>query len=230
MKKVLAIILAVAMLACMAVVASADGITITAATVENAKKGDIVSVAVNAAGVTKGDFASGAIKLEYDNTKLKLVAFPDSDEEHGGDEVYSPLSLTVVVNFDTATVGFMSDKGVRKDGALFVVAFEVLEDTTAEGFAITPVATDKIQHVNDDNSTTEITGINYVAGAVKGAKEDPEPKPEPEPTPKPDPEPTPNPTPNPNPNPKVGDASAVAVAGALCAAMAAAFVLTKKVK
>lgn len=123
MKKLLAIVLSVAMIACFAVVASAaEEITATIATVEvtEASVGTQIEVPVE---MSKSQFGYGAIAvtLQYDKEALELVKFSKGtliknyeDAETGG-----------TGNPDVGTYGFIcATKGVS-EGSACVAVFKV---------------------------------------------------------------------------------------------------------
>ena len=244
MKKLLAIVLSVAMIACFAVVASAaEEITATIATVEvtEASVGTQIEVPVE---MSKSQFGYGAIAvtLQYDKEALELVKFSKGtliknyeDAETGG-----------TGNPDVGTYGFIcATKGVS-EGSACVAVFKVKK---AVDSAVTAEVTAEVYKDDTKSPDTDKVVATVVAGGTKVGQ----------PTPPSDPGEskvdeskvdeskadeskadeskaapatvvTPGTTNNTTKNPKSGDASAVAVAGVLCAAMAAAFVITKKSK
>lgn len=244
MKKLLAIVLSVAMIACFAVVASAaEEITATIATVEvtEASVGTQIEVPVE---MSKSQFGYGAIAvtLQYDKEALELVKFSKGtliknyeDAETGG-----------TGNPDVGTYGFIcATKGVS-EGSACVAVFNVKK---AVDSAVTAEVTAEVYKDDTKSPDTDKVVATVVAGGTKVGQ----------PTPPSDPGEskvdeskvdeskvdeskadeskaapttvvTPGTTNNTTKNPKSGDASAVAVAGVLCAAMAAAFVITKKSK
>ena len=244
MKKLLAIVLSVAMIACFAVVASAaEEITATIATVEvtEASVGTQIEVPVE---MSKSQFGYGAIAvtLQYDKEALELVKFSKGtliknyeDAETGG-----------TGNPDVGTYGFIcATKGVS-EGSACVAVFKVKK---AVDSAVTAEVTAEVYKDDTKSPDTDKVVATVVAGGTKLGQ----------PTPPSDPGEskvdeskvdeskvdeskaaeskdapatvvTPGTTNNTTKNPKSGDASAVAVAGVLCAAMAAAFVITKKSK
>ena len=248
MKKLLAIVLSVAMIACFAVVASAaEEITATIATVEvtEASVGTQIEVPVE---MSKSQFGYGAIAvtLQYDKEALELVKFSKGtliknyeDAETGG-----------TGNPDVGTYGFIcATKGVS-EGSACVAVFKVKK---AVDSAITAEVTAEVYKDDTKSPDTDKVVATVVAGGTKVATivdpSDPgdpskptEPTDPSKPTEPTDPSKvdeskaapttvvTPGTTTNTTKNPKSGDASAVAVAGVLCAAMAAAFVITKKSK
>lgn len=240
MKKLLAIVLSVAMIACFAVVASAaEEITATIATVEvtEASVGTQIEVPVE---MSKSQFGYGAIAvtLQYDKEALELVKFSKGtliknyeDAETGG-----------TGNPDVGTYGFIcATKGVS-EGSACVAVFKVKK---AVDSAVTAEVTAEVYKDDTKSPDTDKVVATVVAGGTKVAvapptSEEKPPVSEEKPPVSEDKTPgskdapttvvTPGTTNNTTKNPKSGDASAVAVAGVLCAAMAAAFVITKKSK
>ena len=244
MKKLLAIVLSVAMIACFAVVASAaEEITATIATVEvtEASVGTQIEVPVE---MSKSQFGYGAIAvtLQYDKEALELVKFSKGtliknyeDAETGG-----------TGNPDVGTYGFIcATKGVS-EGSACVAVFKVKK---AVDSAVTAEVTAEVYKDDTKSPDTDKVVATVVAGGTKVAVppvESPVVPPVESPVVPPVESPvvspvdgskdapttvvTPGTTNNTTNNPKSGDASAVAVAGVLCAAMAAAFVITKKSK
>lgn len=247
MKKLLAIVLSVAMIACFAVVASAaEEITATIATVEvtEASVGTQIEVPVE---MSKSQFGYGAIAvtLQYDKEALELVKFSKGtliknyeDAETGG-----------TGNPDVGTYGFIcATKGVS-EGSACVAVFKVKK---AVDSAVTAEVTAEVYKDDTKSPDTDKVVATVVAGGTKVAVAPPTSEEKPpvseEKPPVSEEKPpvsedktteskaapttvvTPGTTTNTTNNPKSGDASAVAVAGVLCAAMAAAFVITKKSK
>ena len=251
MKKLLAIVLSVAMIACFAVVASAaEEITATIATVEvtEASVGTQIEVPVE---MSKSQFGYGAIAvtLQYDKEALELVKFSKGtliknyeDAETGG-----------TGNPDVGTYGFIcATKGVS-EGSACVAVFKVKK---AVDSAVTAEVTAEVYKDDTKSPDTDKGVATVVAGGTKVAVAPPVESPVEPPVVESPVEPpvespvvspvdgskdapvaggnttvvTPGTTTNTTKNPKSGDASAVAVAGVLCAAMAAAFVITKKSK
>lgn len=244
MKKLLAIVLSVAMIACFTVVASAaEEITATIATVEvtEASVGTQIEVPVE---MSKSQFGYGAIAvtLQYDKEALELVKFSKGtliknyeDAETGG-----------TGNPDVGTYGFIcATKGVS-EGSACVAVFKVKK---AVDSAVTAEVTAEVYKDDTKSPDTDKVVATVVAGGTKVAVAPPvvespvEPPVVESPVKPPVDESkveeskaapttvvTPGTTNNTTNNPKSGDASAVAVAGVLCAAMAAAFVITKKSK
>ncbi len=241
MKKVLAMVICVAMLACFAVTASAaSDATLTVATVEG-KKGEVVSVDIAISEAS--DIGALEITLAVDETLLKATTVKDKR----GNDVYfqagpAATAAGALVEGSEGIVDgkFMlttaSSAGYYDAGVIWTVYFEILADLEAPA-AIDAEAT-TVGHYDDDTIAINLTVVD---GAVKAAVEEPsEPESKPESKPeesKPEVEQPPvdeKPAPvvtdtDKNDNPPTGDVSGIAVAAGLCAVMAAAFVITKKV-
>ena len=246
MKKLLAIVLSVAMIACFAVVASAaEETTATIATVEvtEASVGTKIRVPVE---MSKSEFGYGAIaisNIKYDTEVLKLTAFKQGTLISN----YPDGEAMGTGKVDAGTYGYICATKGSLEGSACVFEFEVIK---AADSTVTADITAEVYKNNDasDPDTVKNTAT-VVAGGTKVGQ----------PTPPSDPGEskvdeskvdeskvdeskvdeskaapatvvTPGTTTNTTKNPKSGDASAVAVAGVLCAAMAAAFVITKKSK
>ena len=246
MKKLLAIVLSVAMIACFAVVASAaEETTATIATVEvtEASVGTKIRVPVE---MSKSEFGYAAIaisNIKYDTEVLKLTAFKQGTLISN----YPDGEAMGTGKVDAGTYGYICATKGSLEGSACVFEFEVIK---AADSTVTADITAEVYKNNDasDPDTVKNTAT-VVAGGTKVGQ----------PTPPSDPGEskvdeskvdeskvdeskvdeskaapatvvTPGTTTNTTKNPKSGDASAVAVAGVLCAAMAAAFVITKKSK
>ena len=252
MKKLLAIVLSVAMIACFAVVASAEGeVTATIATVEvtEASVGTKIEVPVE---MSKSEFGYAAVAIsdiKYDTEVLKLTAFKKgtliTNYEDAGAEAMGTGKV------DAGTYGYICATKGSLEGSACVFVFEVVK---AADSSVTATITAEV-YKNDDASdpdtvknTATVTAGGTKVGVVPPTSEEKPPVSEEKPPVSEDNTPvskddgakgganddttvvTPDKTPNTTNNPKSGDASAVAVAGVLCAAMAAAFVITKKSK
>ncbi len=237
MKKVIAMVICVAMLACFAVTASAEAVkaTFNVTTVEGAKKGDVVTVDINIAekGTKIGTFE---IQIDYDKTYLKFV----ENEDEGAYFVTGDASggATAAGNEETMAVQMATANGFFKIGTVLKLSFEVIEEIPADQIAAVSFKTTADPTHCEDATVTYDVVIN--AGGVKGPKaegpKDPQPpvdggedggkKPVVDPQPQ---EPTVTVTDTDEANPETGDVSGIAVAAGLCAVMAAAFVITKKV-
>ena len=241
MKKVIAMVVCVAMLACFALTASAaTKATFTVSTVENAKKGDIVLVDVTIAE-KQTKIGTLAVKFTYDTEKLAFVMNEDEGKYFVTGE--GAGGATAAGNEANMEVQMATADGFWKAGKVLTLAFEVIADI-AEGeiAAVEMALLDQPTHCDDNTVTYDVEIIN---GGVKGvAKEEPkDPKPpvdggkdpvEPQDKPvvdKPvvDEEVEDVTVTDTEANPETGDVSGIAVAAGLCAVMAAAFVITKKV-
>lgn len=250
MKKLLAIVLSVAMIACFAVVASAaEETTATIATVEvtEASVGTKIRVPVE---MSKSEFGYAAIaisNIKYDTEVLKLTAFKQGTLISN----YPDGEAMGTGKVDAGTYGYICATKGSLEGSACVFEFEVIK---AADSTVTADITAEVYKNNDasdpdtvKNTATVVAGGTKV-GVVPPTSEEKPPVSEEKPpvsednkttesedkTPESKAAPTtvvtPGTTTNTTKNPKSGDASAVAVAGVLCAAMAAAFVITKKSK
>ncbi len=244
MKKVLAMVICVAMLACFALTASAESVdaTLTVSTVEG-KVGDVVSVDIAISEAS--DIGALEITLAVDESLLKVATKTDKR----GDTIYfeggaaATAAKALVEGSDGIVDGkFMlttaSSDGYYDAGAVWTVWFEIVGELPENGAVFDAEAT-SVGHYNDDNIAINLTVVD---GAVKAAKEEvkpsePESKPESKPEVKPESKPVvdapvdeePTTSETDKENPKTGDVSGIAVAAGLCAVMAAAFVISKKV-
>ena len=248
MKKLLAIVLSVAMIACFAVVASAEGeVTATIATVEvtEASVGTKIEVPVE---MSKSEFGYAAVaisNIKYDTEALKLTAFKKgtliTNYEDAGAEAMGTGKV------DAGTYGYICATKGSLEGSACVFVFEVVKA------ADTTVTADITAEVYKNNDASDPDTVKNTATVVAGGTKVGQPTPPSDPGESkvdeskvdeskvdeskadeskaaPATVVTPGTTNNTTNNPKSGDASAVAVAGVLCAAMAAAFVITKKSK
>ncbi len=225
MKKVLALVVCVAMFACFALTASAaDEATLTVATVEG-KKGDVVAVDVSISA--ESNIGALEVTLAVDETLLKAVTTKDKR----GNDVYfqAGAAATAAGALVEGSEGIVDGKfmlttatsaGYWDGGVIWTVYFEVLADLEAPAAIDAEVTS--VGHYEDD---TKVITVNVVDGAVKAPKaaddnkDDKDDKDDKE-----DKEQDVT-----NTNPPTGDVSGIAVAAGLCAVMAAAFVITKKV-
>lgn len=230
MKKVIALVMCVAMIACVAVTAAAEevAVTLTVSTVENAKKGDVVTVDLTIAEQGTRIGCIGFL-FDYDTDYLKFVMNEDegmyfvTGEAAGG--------ATAAGNEETMAVQMATATGFYKVGKVLTLAFEVIEDIPEGEIAAVNCTVDPDVTVkpNEGEKTYDITVIN---GGVKGPAAEVVVPPvgggtnggtTVVPT-------TPTVTVTDTDHDPMGDASAVAVAAGLCAVMAAAFVFTKKAR
>ncbi len=242
MKKVLAMVICVAMLACFAVTASAaTDATLTVATVEG-KKGDVV--AVDIAISEASDIGALEISLVVDEALLKATTTKDKR----GDDVYfqAGSAATAAGALTEGSDGIVDGKfklttatssGYYDAGVIWTVYFEVLADLEAPAVIDAELAT--VGHYADE---AEVINLTIVDGAVKAkaeevpvSSEDDKPS-EVDPQPQTSKPAVDNQAPvedvtvtDTEANPETGDVSGIAVAAGLCAVMAAAFVITKKV-
>lgn len=241
MKKLLAIVLSVAMIACFAVVASADdankvAITVDTVNVTEDMAGKEVTLNVNISAVEFG-YATIEFTIDWDKEALELVTWSED---------FDAMKGLGVGNENKYAYANASKNG--KGGQIAQIIFKVLKAQDAQVTGTVDACKLFTSADRDDKNTVD-ADASVVAGGIKLGQ-----------TPPPvedssvivDPESpvvppvdeskveeskaapttvvTPGTTENTTKNPKSGDASAVAVAGVLCAAMAAAFVITKKSK
>lgn len=241
MKKLLAIVLSVAMIACFAVVASADdankvAITVDTVNVTEDMVGKEVTLNVNISAVEFG-YATIEFTIDWDKEALELVTWSED---------FDAMKGLGVGNENKYAYANASKNG--KGGQIAQIIFKVLKAQDAQVTGTVDACKLFTSADRADKNTVD-ADASVVAGGIKLGQ----PTPPSEPTPPSDPESkiedskveeskveeskaapttvvTPGTTENTTKNPKSGDASAVAVAGVLCAAMAAAFVITKKSK
>lgn len=235
MKKVIAMVVCVAMLACFALTASAaTKATFTVSTVENAKKGDIVLVDVTIAE-KQTKIGTLAVKFTYDTEKLAFVMNEDEGKYFVTGE--GAGGATAAGNEATMEVQMATADGFWKAGKVLTLAFEVIADID-DIAAVEMALLDQPTHCEDNTVTYDVEIINGgVKGVVKEEPKDPEPpvdggKDPVEPQDKPvvdEPVVEDVTVTDTEANPETGDVSGIAVAAGLCAVMAAAFVITKKV-
>lgn len=260
MKKLLAIVLSVAMIACFASVAFAAGeenVTATVATV-NVTEADVGSEVILDVSLSDNvEFGYAAFKAtvgDYDTEALEFIGWTDET-----DNIPKPnMKATTAEN--GKELGWILN-GESKGGVFYALKFKVLKATNA---AVTVNFSDFSAYDTAEllSNALRPVNVNVVAGGIAVASET-------EPTTVTPPETTDTTTPpetvvttvvpetdvttatgsdttaatsatgtvtggtttgTNTANPKSSDASAVAVAGVLCAAMAAAFVITKKSK
>ena len=240
MKKVIAMVVCVAMLACFALTASAaTKATFTVSTVEG-KKGDVVDIDIT---IAEEDTGIGTLEIlvKYDTENLKLVKNKGKYFTVGA----ATNGASAVGNEENMKVAFASVDGFYEIGKVLTMSFEVLNDIAEGDIAeVTFEVTSEASHY-EDNSVKYDIAIN--AGGVKApapvvvppvdggegnqggnnaGNEDTQ-KPVVKPVVKPEVEDVT--VTDTEANPETGDVSGIAVATGLCAVMAAAFVITKKV-
>ena len=258
MKKLLAIVLSVAMIACFASVAFAVGeenVTATVATV-NVTEADVGSEVILDVSLSDNvEFGYAAFKAtvgDYDTEALEFIGWTDETNN-----IPKPnMKATTAEN--GKELGWILN-GQSKGGVFYALKFKVLKATNA---AVTVNFSDFSAYDTADllSNALRPVNVNVVAGGIAVASETEPTTSTTEPTTSTT-EPTTSivdPTTSTTTttttgettaatsvagtvtggtttgtntaNPKSSDASAVAVAGVLCAAMAAAFVITKKSK
>jgi hypothetical protein len=250
MKKVIALVMCIAMIACFAVTASADdAVTFTASNHENAKVGDVLEVVI-----TVPEYAPvGALELtiKYDDNYLEPTFIQKGPRQ---------IWYTAGDAISNAAASFMSSDGYNTEKGAYIIAVAAAEGLFDGTKLVTVYAKVKAELPEEgaiidvevaacDHYETGAMEAKAIDGLVKGEKKapvTPDPKPE---DPKPeDPKPEDPKPEDPKPeepvapqepvdtdtdtdskNPGTGDATGIAVAAGLCAVMAAAFVITKKV-
>lgn len=246
MKKLLAIVLSIAMLACFAVVASAENEVVTL-TVGKANIAEDGTAILNIDGTVADGENVGSLQfvVKYDAEKLTLVSQdPDDDSADysimGFDgNLPKGYMLESKADENGLKAAVITTKGITKAGTWFTVKFKVTDKATAgEEIAVSLEEVDASKNL--DKGTAPIT-VAATAGAVINAVPTPEP-----PVPSDgeskgegpskteskgeEPSKTESKTDDgKKPVPKTGDNSVVFFAVALCVAAAAAFVVTKKV-
>ena len=255
MKKLLAIVLSVAMIACFASVAFAAGeenVTATVATV-NVTEADVGSEVILDVSLSDNvEFGYAAFKAtvgDYDTEALEFIGWTDETNN-----IPKPnMKATTAEN--GKELGWILN-GQSKGGVFYALKFKVLKATNA---AVTVNFSDFSAYDTADllSNALRPVNVNVVAGGIAVASETEPTTSTTEPTTS-IVDPTTSTTTSTTTttttgettaatsvagtvtggtttgtntaNPKSSDASAVAVAGVLCAAMAAAFVITKKSK
>lgn len=239
MKKVLALVMCVAMIACFAVIASADtDTTFTVATVEG-NKGDKVVIAIDITAGSK--LGALGLQVSYDKTYLKPVMSDDEGDEAdvlAGDATSKAL-VTGNIEKDPIEIAIATEKGIKNAGSVASITFEVIEEIPEGTTAVVSVAVTTSESADDPDEKYNFTTVDGGVKAPAKPESKPESKPDEKPESKPEEKPVEESKVEPTPvedvtktepkNPKTGDASALAVAAGLCAVMAAAFVITKKV-
>lgn len=240
MKKLLAIVLSVAMIACFAVVASADDANKVAVTVDTVNVtedmvGKEVTLNVNISAVEFG-YATIELTVDWDKEALELVEWSED---------FTAMKGMGVGNENKFAYANATKNG--KGGQIAMLVFKVLKAQdaqvtgTVDACKLYTSAEKADKNTVDADASVVAGGIKLGTLPVESPVESPVVSPVESPVESPVVSPvdeskaapttvTPSTTENTTKNPKSGDASAVAVAGVLCAAMAAAFVITKKSK
>ena len=244
MKKLLAIVLSVAMIACFASVAFAAGeenVTATVATV-NVTEADVGSEVILDVSLSENvEFGYAAFKAtvgDYDDTALEFIGWTDETDN------IPKANMKATVADNGKELGWILN-GQSKGGVFYALKFKVLKATNA---AVTVNFSDFSAYDTADllSNALRPVNVNVVAGGIAVASETTDVTTTDVTTTTTATTTTTGDTtaatsvagtvtggttPGANTaNPKSSDASAVAVAGVLCAAMAAAFVITKKSK
>ena len=242
MKKLLAIVLSIAMLACFAVVASAENevVTMTVDTV-NVDADGYALVPIN--GTVADGENVGALQfiLKYDAEKLEIVKqqVNEGTEEDpdwvdydvvGTSRVPSGTLLeNNIVEPGSMKIALATTRGITKSGTWFTIKFKVTDKAAADE--------ELVLGIEDVSASKNVEGgVETISAAATGGKIiNTVPTPEP-PVPSDGeskgegPSKTESKTDDgKKPVPKTGDNSVVFFAVALCVAAAAAFVVTKKV-
>ena len=251
MKKLLAIVLSVAMIACFAVVASAEETVSATVSTVSAKAGDAIVLDVTLSKVAYG-YAAVTVDVDttcYNAEELEFTGFKKAKGFSGTGDFSAVVDGAAKYGFVTTDGG--ADYPENQEGVIVQLKFNVLKDVEKSevGVLFTAKTYDDADIVNNSAANASV-----VKGGVVNSVEPPEDsstinppvedssivdpgdsKVESKVESKVDTDSTVavvtgGTTTGSTTNPKNGDASAVAVAGVLCAAMAAAFVITKKSK
>lgn len=258
MKKLLAIVLSVAMIACFASVAFAAGeenVTATVATV-NVTEADVGSEVILDVSLSENvEFGYAAFKAtvgDYDETALEFIGWTDETDN------IPKANMKATVADNGKELGWILN-GQSKGGVFYALKFKVLKATNAAvtvnfsdfsaydtadllANALRPVnvnvvaggiavASETTDVTTTDVTTTDVTTTDVTTTDVTTTTTTTTTTGETTAATSVAGTVTGGTTTGTNTaNPKSSDASAVAVAGVLCAAMAAAFVITKKSK
>lgn len=257
MKKLLAIVLSVAMIACFAVVASAEETVSATVSTVSAKAGDAIVLDVTLSKVAYG-YAAVTVDVDttcYNAEELEFTGFKKAKGFSGTGDFSAVVDGAAKYGFVTTDGG--ADYPENQEGVIVQLKFNVLKDVEKSevGVLFTAKTYDDADIVNNSAANASV-----VKGGVENGVEPPvdsstiNPPVEDSSIVDPPVEDssivapgeskvesevdtdstvavvTGGTTTGSTTNPKNGDASAVAVAGVLCAAMAAAFVITKKSK
>lgn len=247
MKKVLAIVLSVAMLACFAIPAfAADGVSFSVTAPEYAKAGDTIEVAV---ALGEGDFSSANFVLKYDQEKLspKTVITKGglgnlADAGTGNAKGEEGVLYGIAFAYPTSEL-----RADAEDLVIFKAKFDVKADV-ADGdkldFELTAAGDVMLANAEGVNEPVAATFGKATTTVGEAPVSSEEPAPDSSVTPAPDSSvvtPSGDTTPSTTPstvapsttapstnNPKTGDAGVAVFAGIVAAAAAAAFVVGKK--
>lgn len=257
MKKLLAIVLSVAMIACFAVVASAEETVSATVSTVSAKAGDAIVLDVTLSKVAYG-YAAVTVDVDttcYNAEELEFTGFKKAKGFSGIGDFSAVVDGAAKYGFVTTDGG--ADYPENQEGVIVQLKFNVLKDVEKSevGVLFTAKTYDDADIVNNSAANASVVKggvVNGVEPPVDSSTINPpvedssivdppvedssivapgESKVESEvDTDSTVAVVTGGTTTGSTTNPKNGDASAVAVAGVLCAAMAAAFVITKKSK
>ena len=250
MKKLLAIVLSVAMIACFAVVASAEETVSATVSTVSAKAGDAIVLDVTLSKVAYG-YAAVTVDVDttcYNAEELEFTGFKKAKGFSGTGDFSAVVDGAAKYGFVTTDGG--ADYPENQEGVIVQLKFNVLKDVEKSevGVIFTAKTYDDADIVNNSAANASVVKggvVNSVEPSEVESKDESkveskveskdESKVESKDESKVDTDSTVavvtgGTTTGSTTNPKNGDASAVAVAGVLCAAMAAAFVITKKSK
>lgn len=238
MKKLLAIVLSIAMLACFAVVASAENevVTVTVGTVNVDADGNAI-VPINGTVADGENVGSLQFIIKYDAEKLTPVsqnAKKDSaDYAVAANKDLFDGMMESKASEDGIKVALITTEGITENGVWVTVKFKVT-DKAAEGEELA-ISLEDVSASKNVEGGVETISVAATAGKIINTVPTPEP-----PVPSDgeskgeEPSKTESKTESKTddgkkPVPKTGDNSVVFFAVALCVAAAAAFVVTKKV-
>ena len=258
MKKVLALVVCVAMVACFAITALGADSYIT---VNNAQAAAGEEVTLTYAFAEGSGVGAWNAQLEYDSTKLELVeaAGPEGGMFAGGFMEVNVAASEDNADVDTVYFGYMSTGGMTSGGNFATVTFKVLEGLAADAstevtLVTTTVSDSDFGALNADEFTAVATVTNQAQEPSSEEPSSEEPSSEEPSSQEPssqDPSSvesttsTDSTTSTPvstttstggsnsttaSGNPPTGDAGIAVVAAVLCAAAGAAFVVSKKQK
>ena len=190
MKKVLALVICIAMIACFAVTASAADYTVTytVSSYEGAKVGDTVTVTVS---LTKNsDLGALEFDVDLDDEYLEATSITNSRGKQqwyaGIDPVAKGASVmgSDGLNAESGTYkfAFANAEGIYEEGALVEFYVKVIKELPEEGAAIDLIV-NATTNYEDSGKTYENVIVN---GVVKGVKAEEPPVPSEDPS-KPEP-------------------------------------------
>ncbi len=181
MKKVIALVMCVAMIACIAVTASAaDPITFTVSNHENAKVGDVLEVTISV--TEESDIGALELHVKLDDEYLEPTFITERNKEvwaKAGDASKNATASLVTSDGYKEGLGAYSIAAATADGyylgdVVVTIFVEVIKELPAEGAAIdlTIVACD---HYEDRTIVMETVAVDgLVKGEAKAPVVDPE--------------------------------------------------------